>query len=62
MELYEPYNPNIVPKEPKPINVTSYKSKNMKKEKKKIIDEKMKVYAETIGVDDNDNYPKFEEN
>ena len=43
--------------------MTTYKNKQEdKKNKKKLIDEKLKIFAETIGVEDNDNYSKFEEN
>ena len=52
-----------MPKDPKPINVTSYKTKQEEKKiKKKLIDQKLKLFSETIGVEDNLNYPKFDEN
>jgi hypothetical protein len=62
LELYQVHIPFPVPKEPKAISVTTYKVKNDEKKKnKKLIDEKQKEFAETIGIEDNNNYPKFEE-
>ena len=63
LELYQIHHPNPMPKDPKPINVTTYKTKQEEKKiKKKLIDEKQKVFSETIGVEDNFNYPKFDDN